>query len=152
MSDNGKVQTPAGFTPVTSTDARGWWRPEPGVPIMGRLIGRFTMSNGRAFYQVKIAAEVENVSIIVGRSNDAKVETAEPGDIVNFDERKAIESLRPYAESDGIYDVWLMPGEKITLPNSNTFWPIDVAQKQLRAPSVPISASPKEVADNDLPF
>jgi hypothetical protein len=160
-----------GFRDLAPDRADGWMQPAAGAYVLGRLLGRFVMAKAgrkkqRAFYQVKVkkcgapktkdnpAGEIYMVS---GKGDDSTTLPVQKGVTLAIDERKAIESLAPYAESDGVFDVFIQMIEKIEVAGGEqTFWRCNVRTKQLKAPSHPVRASSNARAasdeDDDIPF
>ena len=133
MSNDKKNEAPAGFDiSVGRTQADGWAKKVKDNTIHGRLLGRYTMGEDRAYYQVELLADCDAVE---GKGEEVKDVKLKKGQIVNFDESKAFSDLKPYAADGGIYDVWFKYEDKIKLDNGNTFWPIVGPKlKQVKAP------------------
>lgn len=131
---NEKNGIPDGFDIMAGRElADGWAMKAKDNVIQGRLIGRFTMGDDRAFYQVKLDKPCK---AFVGRGDETQETVLQAGQLVNVDESKAMDDLRKYAENGGTYDVWIMYGEKQKLEGGNTFWPIvnGPRVKQVKAP------------------
>lgn len=142
------------FQDVTAARADGWFQPEPGAWLMGRLLGRYEMNqldaNGkkRAFYQIRVTQC--SAKMIAGKGDDAKEVPIAKGHIVAFDERKSLEVLRPYADSDGVYDTFVQSVSKEPIKGTNrTFWRFETKTKTLRPPKTPRASLP---TDDDIPF
>ena len=123
MADDKNLKNiPDGFDIMAGRElADGWAMKDKGNTIQGRLVGRFTMGDDRAFYQVKLDKPCK---AITGRGEETVEVVLQPGNLVNVDESKAMDDLRKYCENGGTYDVWIMYGEKQKLEGGNTFWPI----------------------------
>lgn len=134
MSDNDNKFVPDGFDIMAGRElADGWAMKEKGNTIQGRLMGRFTMGEDRAYYQIKLDKPTK---AITGRGDETAEVVLPPGKVVNVDESKAMEDLRKYAENGGVYDVWIMYGEKQKTPDGGSFWPIinGPRARQVKAP------------------
>jgi len=134
MSDNDNKFVPDGFDIMAGRElADGWAMKEKGNTIQGRLMGRFTMGEDRAYYQIKLDKPTK---AITGRGDETAEVVLAPGKVVNVDESKAMEDLRKYAENGGVYDVWIMYGEKQKTPDGGSFWPIinGPRARQVKAP------------------
>jgi hypothetical protein len=142
VSDN--VNVPDGFDIMAGRElADGWAKKEKGNVIQGRLVGRFKMGEDRFFYQIKLDKETK---AITGKGDDTSEVVLKKGQMVNVDESKAMEDLRKYSDNGGVYNVWIMYGEKAKLPDGGSFWPI------VNGPRVQMVKSPPKVAANDIPF
>lgn len=160
-----------GFKDVQPDKADGWFQPAAGAFILGRLLGRFVMASRagskrkpRAFYQIKVKQAGApkspknpngDVYMVSGKGDDAETLPVQRGNTIAMDERKALEILAGYADSDGVFDVFVRTVEKIDVAGGEqTFWRCEVRMKQLRAPSHPIrSTSPSSAdADDEIPF
>lgn len=133
-TDKNETNIPDGFDIMAGRElADGWAKKEKGNVIQGRLLGRFTMGEDRSFYQIKLDKPTK---AIAGRGDETQEVTLEAGKLVNVDESKAMEDLRKYAESGGVYDVWIMYGDKQKTPDGGSFWPIvnGPRAKQVKAP------------------
>jgi hypothetical protein len=123
----------------------GWMKKEKGNVCQGRLLGRNEMDDGeRAFYQVQLDKDCK---AITGKGDDTKEVILKKGSIVNIDESKALHDMRKYAKNlqwGGVYDVWILYGEKQKLDGGNTFWPIinGPRLKQVKAPKIPKDDTP----------
>lgn len=150
------MKMPDGFTAVTPDETdRIWVKPEEGTVIHGRLVGRFARrdANG-AYYQVRLSGEYPCRGI-TGTGDDQKVIDCSKGQVVNVDERSAMAELQKYADSDGVFDVFIAFLEKSKIQGGRTWWRIQCAAKQLKAPSKPIAAyevRAGRVDDNGVPF
>jgi hypothetical protein len=142
-----------GWQDVSAERSDGWYQPEEGSWFNGILLGRFEMNQlnddgkRRAFYQVKVRDC--SARMMVGKGDDARIENVEKGKILAFDERKAMEVIRPHAESDGQYAVFVHCIGKEALDKKRTFWRFAVKTKTIRAPKTPLRS--REV-DDDIPF
>lgn len=142
---------PSGFKSVTAESGVPWLQKEEGLVITGRLLGRFIRRSDRggAFYQVRLAQGPLPGQTGSKRKGDLKAVEVPAGKTIAFDEMKALEDLACYADSDGVYDVWIHLKGKVDLPNGNTFWDTDIHVKQLQPPSHPIV---KNNGADDVPF
>jgi hypothetical protein len=137
------------YQDVTAERADGWFQPQPGAWLLGRLLGRFEMNDGeRAFYQVKVQSA--SAQMMTGKGDDARSVKVEKGNVVAVDERKALEILRPYAESDGIYSVLIQSVSKDEIKGGKSFWRFVTKCKALKPPTSPLRAHKAEIGD--VPF
>jgi hypothetical protein len=157
-----------GFRDVAPDKADGWFQPAPGAYVLGRLLGRFTMTGGRkkprAFYQIRVkqcgapkTSQNPNgdVFMVSGKGDDATTLPIQKGATLAMDERKAFEILAGYADSDGVFDVFVRFIEKVDVAGGEqTFWRCEIRTKQLKAPKHPIRASSARASDDDddIPF
>ncbi len=154
-----------GFKDVSPDRADGWFQPAPGAYILGRLLGRFVMAGNRrkprAFYQVKVkqagAPKTKDnpsgqVFMVSGKGEESTVLPVLRGSTLALDERKALEVLSTYAESDGVFDVYIKMLEKVDLAGGEqTFWRCEIRAKALRPPTRPFRSSSTR-DDDDIPF
>lgn len=163
-----RPQAPAGARRLTSDRSAPWFRPSKWAVIHGNLLGRFTMTDGegdtRAFYQIRVTGEP--VDAVRGSGKDKEEVVVERGSVVNLNESKAVEVLRPYAESDGKFRVWICVEEKKKVKRG-TFWPMDVQIETVVAPKTRLVSAPAATeepedhaaheppipaGDDDIPF
>lgn len=127
---------PDGFTiNVGRERGDGWVKKEEGNIVQGRLLGRHTYTSRgkkRAYYQVKLArpckAEIENPDWNEEMEGDEVPEritaTLDEGSIVNLDETTKLADLETHVSSGGVYDVWLVFGNKMDIGNGQTMWTV----------------------------
>lgn len=160
-----------GFKDLAPDRADGFFQPAPGAFILGRLLGRSIINKPgrkrqRAIYQIKVKQAgapktKENPNgeayMVSGKGDDSVTLPIQRGVTLAMDERKALEILAPYAESnDGVFDVFIRSVEKVEIANGEqTFWRFEIRTKQLKAPSHPIrpySARAGSDEEDDIPF
>lgn len=106
----------------------GWLAKKEGVVVMGRLLGRheFKGKGGkmRGFYQILLS---QGTTAMVTDPDDEEAVSVEmelkEGQILNVDEIKKLEDLRPYVKDGGTYDVWFALGAKIDI-GENSMWKV----------------------------
>ncbi len=135
---NGKAKDtsiPEGFTPVNSARGDGWYKPETGEAVFGELLGRFkkrkSLNNQEAwYYQVLLEKPVAGCSTKV---DDETVEVdLEPGQVVNLDERSALEELSVLTESGKRWRVYARAVAKRPIPGTaQTFWEFAVGKQEI---------------------
>lgn len=156
MTDNGTPKPPEGYGAVSASEANGWWKPEVGSVVCGRLLGRFSMKNGRNYYQVRLGEDSLGVKIVTGRGEKSELINAKVGMVVNFDERSGLKGLHPYTASDGTFDVWILAKELVPIEGGNTWWRFKVQYKTLKSPSVPVDKTlgqeSSQPSQDDIPF
>lgn len=102
------------------SDVEGWWRPEIGVPLTGRVIGRFERSdNGHGYFVLELCAP------ICAMSKNEKIDL-DVGARIGVGERKSLEELVKYEDCV----VRLTPHDKIRTKNGNIFWLIKTEVKK----------------------
>ena len=133
-----KVNVPDGFDiNAGRTMGDGWMKKEKGNVCQGKLLGRFGLpDDDRFFYQVLLNKPCK---VLSGKGEETKEVVLEAGQIANVDESKALEGLSKYTklmDYGGVYEAWIMYGDKIKLDGGNTFWPVvnGPRVKQLKAP------------------
>jgi hypothetical protein len=149
MADEKKVvdeinaMVPDGFDiNVGRQMADGWARKGKGFIIQGRLLGRVS-NDDKAYYQVALQ---KPCFATTGKGDEVQEVTLNEGQIVNVDESKALEDLNKYSSNGGIYDVWIMYGEKQQLPKGGSFWPV------VNGPRVKMIKAPPKLKGDDIPF
>ncbi len=123
-------EAPEGYdTVVTAGASDGWWTTEVGRVLTGRLLGRFYMAkDDRYFYQLKTSAPSH---VSQGSGSERKFVVVPAGSLVNFDEKKDLENLKVYTESDNVYDIWIRALEKKELKNNKSFWRFDTRLRRI---------------------
>lgn len=144
MASETEVKAPDGFDiTVGRQNSDGWARKGKGFTIQGRIINRIDQGDDKAFYQILLHKECFAVT---GKGDETKEITLKEGQIVNVDESKALEDLKKYATNGGVYDVWIMYGEKQQLASGGSFWPV------VNGPRVRMIKKPPVTKDGDVPF
>lgn len=139
---NQPIEAPEGFdVNVGGERGEGWVVKADGNTVQGRLIGRRTYKGGkgreRAFYQIELhkpcLIQVENPEFNEDEeesdSNAAYKNVTVSEGIVNVDEFKKLEDLRPFVEKGGVYDVWFVLGGKVDIDNGQTMWTMKAGPK-----------------------
>lgn len=142
---------PEGFIPVNSQGGGAWFKPEDGETILGELLGRFKRKKSlnaekeAFFYQIM----VEKPITAHKKVEDESVEvTLQPGEIINMDERSAVEDLASLVESGKRWRVYVEPLDKVPVPGTaQTVWRFNVGKQEIipgkNEPKVkPASGSP----------
>ena len=157
---------PEGFQSIAPLEGAKWWKPTAGAILYGRLNGRFARRKGGAYFQIKAGdsaklaqllkkniSEIPAVMAVQGSGDDAEVVKVSPGDVVNFDERAAIEILAGYAVSDGVFDVCIHVTEKVKIPGTtHTFWRMTPSVLVVKAPTRPIVQPTRATESEEIPF
>ena len=151
---------PSGFRRRVSVSDAPWVEQEVGNIVHGKLLNRYEMSNQsprRWYYQIELLADCK---VRVGKGDDAKVEIARAGDVVNLNENFKLTGLRdveiPEIIAGAEYQIWAKFESKIKISGNRTMWNVDVQTKMTKK-SVnvvrPLPASDLgEVASDDTPF
>lgn len=159
----------SGFSDVTPSKGNGWLQAKEGVWVLGKLLGRFQMKaqdddKPRGYYQIGVRAHSDGAIIVAGKGDEAHDVTLERGMTINVDERKALEDLADFANTDGVYEVYMQFGAIQKLGGKRTFWPCNIKIKTLRQPTHNVVRtafnSPPQTEENpyseadyeDLPF
>ena len=109
---------PEGYENAQAERSSFWYSPDMRSPLEGLLLGRFPRTKGNGYYyQIRAVKSCDVVQSIEGESVEA---VANPGQIVNVDERKALECFQ--ACLDVPHMVFVQSEEKITLDNGQSFW------------------------------
>src|SRR5713226_2653239 len=125
----------AGFSPIGPAEGpRRYFHVETNAWILGEIIGRFqrkdsrdTVTDARYYYQIRLAKPCPFVMMKEGEGANAKTvqTTAQPGQIVNVDERSQLEDLKALAEDTlHRWEVFLQATEKLRHPRDprKTIW------------------------------
>lgn len=129
---------PRGFdTAVATRQADGWWATAKGRIVCGRLLGRQEMKRRAtnkkgAYYVIELYHKAHAVQ---GRGDEAETVVLDKGKIINVGERTQLEGLRIYADSDGVYDVWIKALGKQDIADGQTMWDFETNIKTIKSPS-----------------
>lgn len=130
---------PAGFRIRSSVTDAPWVEQAKGNVCQGRLLNRYPMNNTeppRYYYQIELSAPCK---VRVGRGEDAEVQDALAGEVVNLNENHKTSCLRdveiPEVIAGAVYDVHVVFGDKMKIGGGKTMWKIKVSTKQLKAPT-----------------
>jgi len=130
---------PAGFRRRSSVTDAPWVAQEKGNVCRGHLLNRYPMNGmepARYYYQIELTAPCK---VRVGRGDDAEIQQAEAGEVVNLNENHKTSCLRdveiPEVIAGAAYDVIVQFGDKMKIGGGKTMWKIDVSTKQLKAPT-----------------
>ncbi len=139
------IAPPAGFRRRAAVTNAPWVKSMEGNVCVGRLIGRYAMQGNvqgsTHYYQVELSGPCK---VTVGRGDDAEVQDAKKGDVVNLGESYKIACLKeveiPEILAQAEYDVWVHFQEKIKITGGRTMWVIDVQSKQVKRPTGEVHA------------
>jgi len=155
LSENPRA--PAGFRRRSAVTDAPWVENEKGNICQGRLLNRYEMNNSspaRFYYQIELTSPCK---VRVGRGDEAMVEVAQAGEVVNLNESYKSKCLKeieiPAINAGAAYDVWVAIGDKIKISGGKTMWQQDVQTKQLKAPTsqvIPLRDS--DNGEEDAPF
>lgn len=139
------------YQDLASEQAEGWYQSQPGSWMRVKLLSRVYMrSKDRYFYQAKVIDASANM--IVGKGDEAQQVPVTKGAIIAFDERKALEVLAPYAESDGVFEAFIHCVSKDEIDGGKTFYRFTVKVRTIKKPSHPIVARKDDDGRDDIPF
>jgi len=153
-----QIAPPAGFRRRAAVTNAPWVKSLEGNVCVGRLIGRYAMQGNvqgsTHYYQVELTKPCK---VTVGRGEDAEVQDAKAGDVVNLGESYKIACLKeveiPEILAQAEYDVWVHFQEKIKITGGRTMWVIDVQSRRTKAPSGEVRAlapdAPTEGEENN---
>jgi len=124
---------PEGFTRANPIDeAPLYWKPQEGASIQGELIGRYQRQQGEKGWYYQIRVTVPGCQVRDADKNDRE---AEPGEVVNCDERSGLSHLAKYAGvPEKRYEVFILAKEKIPLRKNaaHSFWRFALGAKELK--------------------
>ena len=137
-----QAQPTQGFQRVGSASNAGWFNLRMiGNVLRGKLLGMYTRqdplspTSASNFFQVQI---VQPCKVLIGVGEDARVELAKPGDVVNLNygpKSKDLEKLIPKIQQGAEFEVVArIAGERIKLPGGRSMNNIEIFTK-LIAPS-----------------
>jgi len=98
---------PEGWASAVAQDGAGYWRPEVGAVLTGRLLGRHvrqTSEGERAYYQVRLSLPAL-CTVPVGDGETWDEAMLDPGEIVSVDEKVKLSGLAAYVDQGR--DVWV---------------------------------------------
>jgi hypothetical protein len=138
------VNVPAKYRRLGSVSNAPWFNLEPGNSFEGKLLGVYERVNERAnqpnqpkmvkFYQVQLSTPC---AVKVGKGEEASIQTAEVGTVINLNHAKKVEDLLPCAleiKHGAEYNVFVACGKKHALKNGNTMWDMTTGVEQVKAP------------------
>lgn len=128
---------PEGFTPVSASGGlQNWFKPESMSVIWGEMLGRYkrkkTLGDSQKeghFYQIMI----EKPCTASRKIDEETVEIElEPGDVINVDERSALEELSTLPESGKRWRVYIKPLEKVPVKGTmRTVWRFSIGKMEI---------------------
>lgn len=146
-------QLPEGYSPVNAAAGGAWFKPELGDVVHGEILGRFRRKkslNGQEawFYQIM----VEHAMRAVRKVDDETIEVdLSPGEIVNMDEKSALEDLAGLLDSGKRWRIYVKPLNKVPVPGTTrTVWRFTIGKQEI----VPGKNEPKvkPVNADGVPF
>lgn len=126
---------PEGFQPIDVSGDQAWFKPTEGSVVVGELIGRIMRKKANRdgkkgwFYQIRLDNSPTAFKGSKKRGTREEVHL-EPGEVINVDERSALENLAQYVGQDKRFTVFIRYIEKIDLEDGNTFWRTAVGVKE----------------------
>jgi hypothetical protein len=125
---------PEGFTPVSTMGSGSWFKPESGGTVWGELLARHrrkkSLNDKEAwFYQIML----EKPCVAQRKVEDESVEVnLQPGEIINVDERSALEELALLMESGKRWRVYIHPINKVPIAGTaQTVWRFAVGKQEI---------------------
>ncbi len=148
---------PEGFIPVNAAGGGAWFQPDLGEAVLGELLGRFRKKKSLSkdkeawFYQIML----EKPCPAKKKVDDESVEVnLEPGDLINIDERAALEDLASLPDSGKRWRLFIQPLDKVPIPGTaQTVWRFNVGKQEI----IPGKNEPKvklkgAAGAEDIPF
>lgn len=146
-----RVRAPRDMARVGSVANAPWFNLANGNTLYGKLINIFERPDERArsgkskFFQVEVmeyidgeTGEVAPCQVRYGRGHDASMGIAEPGEVVNLNYGPKTKDLEPFVADilrGAEYTVFCtVNGDKFTISQGRTMWPVEVFATQTRAP------------------
>lgn len=133
---------PEGFIPVSASGGAAWYKPELGFEVLGELLGRFkkkkSLNNQDAyFFQVMLEKPCKGMKKIDQDEESVEVDM-EPGEIINLDERSALEELAALVDSGKRWRVYVKALDKVKVPGtSRTVWRMNVGKQEITSKNEP---------------
>ena len=144
---------PAGFDPVNSSRGDGWYHPESGAEIYGELLGRFKKKksldpNKDAFlYQILLEKPCPATKKVEEETTEVELE---PGDVINVDEKSALEGLAALCDTGKRYRVFIQAQDKVKIPGTaQSFWNFRVGKQEIIPGKNEPTIRPR---NSDIPF
>lgn len=127
-----------GWEQVTP-DRSPWVVKEPGIVIMGDLLGRYSFGQGkdkRYFYQVRLTGKA-SIACVKGSGDDQEEVACSRGDVVSIGETFALErDLAPLTDDGGKYQVRIAIGQpERDKSGKPSFWPFKVDKRTVKPPT-----------------
>lgn len=135
IADQGPA-IPAGYQKITNEQSNAWIKPVEGTIVEGEILGRFRLkkiskdNKIRWYYQIRLSRALSEV---VARKveGDTEMGDADAGEIVNVDEKSALECLAAQCVPGKRVQVWICYRSKEDIGDGQTFWRIEVGAKPL---------------------
>lgn len=144
---------PAGYRRRSSVSDASWVATQQGNICNGKILGRHAMQQTpvRYYYQIEL---LRPCKVRVGRGEDAEIEEAPAGEVVNLNETYQIGVLKeieiPEILAGAEYNVWVEFKNKIKVAGgARTMWNVDVSSVQTKAPTREVRPLPKDEAEGD---
>jgi hypothetical protein len=129
-------ELPEGFARANPIDESPlYWKPDVGLTLQGELVGRFQRNDqdddGKQawYYQIRLTEPA------MVRDADKQEREAEPGEVVNVDERSGLSHLAKYVGMpDKRWEVYIKAKEKVQQRRnaSRSFWRFILGAKEIR--------------------
>lgn len=135
LADTGAA-IPEGYQKINNEQSNAWIKPEEGTIVEGEVLGRFRLkkiskdNKIRWYYQIRL---FKALSGVVARKveGDTEMGDADVGEIVNVDEKSALECLAAQCVPGKRVQAWICYRTKEDIGDGQTFWRIDVGAKPM---------------------
>lgn len=148
-----KPAIPDGFERIDQPDIEGWWKPEKGDTIQGRIIGNTVLSgvNGSPRDTLLIQLIAPAKAIV-----DNEPSTLEKGQVIGVSVRHKLKPLMHYVDSKSY--VFIRATHKQKLSGGRTLWDFEIGVKGKRVPpplgsvAAQVLAAKRDEDTSDIPF
>lgn len=148
----GDIELPSGFTEGGNPDIDGWYKPELGSVLRGKIVGamRINGENGkRDVVLIKLREPCKGY-----QKDDEVGEMLPKGAVIALGVSYDIREVLLYVENQG--EVFIAPKEKKKLGGKKSMWKFKQGYKGIKAPYIPqadIAAPGTSTSDDDdIPF
>lgn len=150
------VGPPEGFDDVGAPDVDGWWKPEPGLVITGKLVGRLRINQDGAKRDVVLVQVDQETKAQPPKSDESTM--FEPGAIIGLGLRHKLRGLLLYVKHGG--RIWVRAERQTKLNRNQTMWQFTCKAKGRKAQPDPIDVNVDNIDgdsgggydNDDIPF
>jgi hypothetical protein len=155
VEEHNVPSAPKGMQQINAVSDAPWFEMKAGAVLYAKLLSREVMQDedNRAYFQLEL---LEPADARYGKGDDARVDTASKGAIVNLNEtaqtRNLTEKSVPNVNAGAIVHVWMLVKSKIKLSAGRTMWDLDLRHEMKSPPKTrPVPVGGQAIGE-DTPF
>lgn len=146
---------PEGFADGGTPDVDGWYQPDSGDTVHGKIVGHMAMKNKRGGGMRQIILVKIRRECMGFQKGDKKGKKLPIESILGVGVSHDLKACLQYVEHKG--EVFLVPLVKKDLDNGNTMWKFKQGYKGKKGPLPDITAAAaatdeNQIPDDDIPF